>query len=334
MLRRGLSAGAVALIVALGGTATASACDSASISATPSAASGDTVSYTIGGVLSGAVWTVYVNGAQVAGPTTSDGAIVHGTFSMPPRQGSAAGVSIELKIDHDDFTTEDAEGTKNTSVAYKVAAAPAPEATNGPAPSPPQQPAAAQSTGSHPTTNGAPGPGPGGSNSTAGPRGPRPSAPPQHAARRTLAERPAERGGAGRAAVPAAAQPRSVAAPIATAAAPAGEARHGARPEHAVRAQPRATEAPQRAVTVVPRAQPVTAVSGSVPLRDLLAGGAAVVLLSLLALLWRRRAEPGGAPAVPVPPEPDRFDAIEAELQTLLAEEKERERVAVGARDG
>jgi len=330
MLRRALGATTVALIVALGGTGSAFACDTASITPDASAAPGDTVHWTAAGVLSGAVWKISLgDGTVIAGPLTSDGSVIHGTFTMPSRIGNAAGVSIELVIDHDDFG-EDPQGTKTGWTAYEATRTPAQQSAPTPAPAPQQAPTAQHAA---PQTTGTGGP----AHPVAPAGAPRSPAPAQGTTHRVVAEWVPTVAAPARART----QPDAVAVPakataavrIVTSAAPR-HARHNPR-SHAVRGQPRPAEAPQRTTRSAPRAQPVTAVSGSLPLRDLLAGGAGVLLLSLLALLWRRRAEPGGAPALPLPPQPDRWDAVEAELQTLLAEEQEERRgVAVGARDG
>ena len=323
MLRRGLSAGAVALIVALGGTATAFACDTASITPNASAAPGDTVHWTAAGVLSGAIWKVRLgDGTVLAGPLTSDGSTIHGTFTMPPRVGNAAGVSIELVIDHDDFG-EDPQGTKTGWTAYEATPVPAQQTAATPSPTP-QQTTADPQVVAQPAAP-----------STPAGVAPRPHSPPRthHTTHRVLAGRATPVRAPQHATAPAAVVRTTAVAAAIVPSTSNPSVRRAKTPTAGAR--PRAVEPASRVHATGRSSQPLVAVAdGTVPLRDLLAGGAAVVLLSLLALLWRRRAEPGGAPAVPVPPGPDRFDAIEAELQTLLAEERERERVAVGARDG
>jgi hypothetical protein len=330
-MRKGLLGAVLTTLVAAGiGAAPAPACDSADITPGASARPGDSVPWTAAGLQSGASYVVSVSGVGQIASGISDGSPVRGTFTMPPRVGSAAGVSVELEITHDDFGADDPHASRSRSVAYEDTSA----AQAQPQPQPPtgQEHAASPQAAAPP----APDPGHAGSpNTPASPPNGEPAhvqAPPHHhsatvshtlVAPRHHVGRPL----AGRAST--AAERDLVGAVAVTAPTPVpAAAAHGSR---VVRAETRATElrSPAPVSVTVPAA--AAAQRQSEPVAALIAVALIALGGSLLGLLVRRR-RPGDeslAPFLPDPVGPSLHDAlVEAELQELLAEEEARTNAA------
>jgi hypothetical protein len=327
MPKRLLGVVVIALAAVAAGSAPALACDTADISAGGSAAPGDTVPWTAAGLESGARWVVSVSGVGTvaSGTASADGTVARGTFTMPPRDGSAKGVSVELTIEHDDFTNGDPSASRSSWTAYPDAAAPAPAPVTTQSQSPAPQSSAAPAAGPEQAPTAVPQrPAPsGGTTSAKPPQRHAVAAPVHHAVRPRSVPRHAVTRRAPAAVV------RGLPSEPAVATSPVDVARRGSSRHHE-RAAP-AVSSPaheasprlQTAAVAVARAQ-----APAPPVAWLLAIAVVAIGGSLLALLARRRGRPGtlaGAVPAPVPVEPARDDAaLEAELQELLAEEHAR----------
>lgn len=333
----------------------AAACNFPKIYAGPSGAvhPGDTVSYQITDLSSGAEYAVYVERTQVTPTltTTADGT-VEGTFEMPDMGDFTHDVSVEAEISHGDIENPGQAERPNATPAlhYTVASAPAAGSPQQDASAPTGEPAPGSQKEAAPqgaTTSPAPpaGPAAGGGPRTT-PNVPRGQSPQTGLRQRARGEPVSDR----RASAPPlwVRQRRPVLEVRAAAAAPVGVIGRRPRPS-LVAAWQRLTPSHERRAVAAVRAplERLARAPGSASGRAVAADvsepsqrtalgiivGFLVAGMSLALVLRRGRFGTGDGPPGPDPPppaydagvEPERDLAIEAELQEMIAEGRAHE---------